>query len=237
MRYFLACQLWDLEMVTIYTHRLLSENNTVLVLNLPPCFKVLWDVAKKHLLILLSSVTSFSLSFTYYLWLSGILNQKLAMKSYSIIFTLIHGGPLRTFPTLFIPLDSREIHVWFDLQKSWAFIYTQGQPRCLFHRACRINGDQRCSETREHLDQRRLEDTCLSDSAKTHAVLSLWQTCPYHSYAVRVKHSVPHSPSWVFLHAASHAAGLFLGHSFVFPISQGFTFIKKKINEIPAFIS
>lgn len=143
------------------------------------------------------------------------------------IYTYTWFGPLRTFPTLFIPLDSRKIHVWFNLQKSWAFIYIQGQPRCLLHRAYRINGDQRCSETREHLDQRRLEDTCLSDSAKTHTVLSLWQTCPYHSYAVRVKHSVPHSLSWVFLHAASHAAGLFPGHSFVFSISQGFTFIKK----------
>lgn len=102
------------------------------------------------------------------------------------IYTYTWFGPIRTFPMLFIPLDSREIHVWFDLHKSRAFIYTQGQPWCLFHRACGIKGDQRCSKPREHLDQRRLENTCLSVSAKSHAVLSSWQAGSYHSYISRV---------------------------------------------------
>lgn len=41
------------------THHLLSEYNTFLIINLPPRFKVLWDVAKKNLTIVLYHIIFF----------------------------------------------------------------------------------------------------------------------------------------------------------------------------------
>jgi hypothetical protein len=56
--------------------------------------------------------------------------------------------------------------------------------------------------------EQTLKKTCFSDSANSYAFLSLWLPYPYHSYTLRVEHSVPH--------AAAYAAGLFSGHYFVF---------------------